>query len=66
MSADIPTVVSTAEVRLGSVTLRVHHLSNNHRVIDAESVAAFIAALEDGSLLVTETEAAEMVAALLK
>ena len=65
MSDELPTVVHTAEVQIGSVTLRVLHLSNNQRVIDAESVAAFVSALEDGSLLLTEADATELAAAML-
>lgn len=62
--SDLPTVVSTAEVQFGSVTLLVHHLSDNQRVIDAESVAAFFAALEDGTLLLTEDDALRLAEAV--
>lgn len=53
----MPTAVSTSELRLGSLTMKVHHLDDGRRVIDAESYAEFFAALENGTLLLSQEDA---------
>lgn len=63
---DLPTAVSTAVIRLGSIEMRVHHLSDGRRVIDAESMADFFTALEDGTLLFSEETGRELAQALLE
>lgn len=43
----IPTVVSESTINLGDHTLRVYHLSNGQRVIDAEDVGRFFGAVSE-------------------
>jgi hypothetical protein len=62
---DVPTVVSTAEVQIGSLTMRVHHLSYDRRVLDAESLEAFLRGLSDGTLLLDPDAGEKLVEALL-
>lgn len=51
---DLPTAVHTGEFQLGGVTMRVHVLDDGRRVIDAESVHAFLDALENGPTITPE------------
>lgn len=63
VSADpvaIPSAMSTAEVQIGNVVLRVHQLDNGQRVIDEQSIGAFLIAMEDGSLTLNEDDFAKL------
>jgi hypothetical protein len=62
---DVPRVVSTGEVRIGSLTLIAHQLSDGQRVIDHQSVVDFFTALENGTLLLSK-EDADAIASLVK
>ena len=53
--------VSEAELNIGSVTLRVFHLSNGKRVIDEQSMIDFMSALESGSLTLSAEDAIKVV-----
>lgn len=64
MGGKTPTAVSVAEIQIGSVGMRVYHLDNGQRVIDAQSMADFMAALEDGTLLLTEEDSMKLAKAV--
>ncbi len=61
---DIPTVVSTATVRIGSLDMVVHQLSDGQRIIEAESMHAFMEALENGTLIVSPDESMKLAKAI--
>ena len=63
MSA-LPQVVRTADVQIGCIAIRVHHLSNGERVIDAESMEALFAALGDGTLLLSADDGMKIARAI--
>lgn len=60
MAEALPKAVRQAEVKIGSITLRVHHLDDGRRVIDAASMDAFMEALSNGSLVLSEEDATKM------
>ncbi len=65
MMTPMPTAISEAEVKIGSVVLRVFHLDNGHRVIDARSMENFMEALASGSLMLSSEEAEAAVRQIL-
>ena len=52
--------VSEATVQIGSVALTVIQLDNGERVIEAESMHAFMAALENGSLILSDDDSMKL------
>lgn len=57
---DIPQSISTATMRIGSVELVVHQLDNGQRIIEADSMNALFAAMEDGTLEISPDDAMEL------
>lgn len=51
MMAEVPHSIATNEIKIGSVTLVVHNLSNGQRVIEGASVIEFFKAMENGEVL---------------
>ena len=56
----LPMAVSEATVQIGSVALTVIQLDNGERVIEAESMHAFMAALENGSLILSDDDSMKL------
>lgn len=63
-SAALPKSIGEAELKIGNVTLRFHVLDNGQRIIEAESFHAFMAAMEDGSVVLSEEDSMKLAKAV--
>mgnify|MGYP001616957005 CR=1 FL=1 len=51
MSAELPTAVWSGSFKLLGVEIKCHTLSDGQRIVEAESVDAFVRALRDSGVL---------------
>lgn len=63
MSA-LPQAVRESAIPVGQVMMRVYHLDDGRRIIDADDFIAVMGALEDGMILTPD--AAEQIAAIAR
>ena len=61
MKKEIPNAVSEGELKIAGLTLKVAVLEDGSRMIEAESFARFMSALEDGSIpTISEEDSKEL------
>jgi len=59
MTDNLPRSISTGEVSIMGITLRVHQLDNGQRIIEASDFERFMQALAEGTPM-TQEEAQEL------
>ncbi|KKM17043.1 hypothetical protein LCGC14_1679680 [marine sediment metagenome] len=48
---ELPTAIREAEIKIGSISIKVYHLDNGQRVLDVDDVHKFFEYLGDGGAL---------------